>query len=114
MSILVGVAYVVGFAVAAAVLAYVVTVVVQTGKWYLRRRGVANTFGIYKGLSVNEVQDRVPGVWKDWDSEWTDNGEVTRCSCTLEGGPVLLFYFLRGQLFSWHADVEPIDREKRD
>ncbi len=111
MKILIGIAFVVGCAV---ILIYAAPAIVETVKWYLRRRDLVNRYGIQNGLSLEEAKARLPGTWEEWDSELTGSGEVVRYSCTLENGPVLAFCFVNGRLYSWHTEVEPFEPDQQE
>lgn len=106
MIVLTVAAYAVGGVVSFLVLAYAGKSIAQTASWYALRRHAANKYFIHKGLTSEELRDRIPGVWESLDREWNGDGEIARYMCTASDGTTLLFYFVDNRLFSWHLLVE--------
>jgi hypothetical protein len=114
MKIVLVLVYFVGCAVGVAVIAYAALSISHTVRWYIKRRGIANRYDIWKGLTREEVELRLDAALDDLGSELTDNGEFSCYSCAVEGGSTLTFYFLDGRLYSWHADIEQATLDSSD
>jgi len=106
--------YLVGCAAGVAVIAYAARSISHTVRWYIKRRGIANRYDIWKGLTREEVELRLDAALEDLGAELTDSGEFSCYSCAVEGDSTLTFYFLDGRLYSWHADIEQATSDSSD